>query len=165
MVQMRGSKSPGVREMDDWQPEGGILLDGGDDEVIEDEVEDQGAGEGRTWTGVSEAERAVENVLSPGMLFGEGMEFQGEVVQPAVGRWGTAADGNDVGLPLRRGGSDVGRSQRGELRTDSMQKVYEIVRQLGSGCYAVVYLVRERGGRKREFGESLCSRSMDNADT
>lgn len=151
-MQMMEILSPGIEEMEEWQPEGGILL--GDDEVIEDELDDKGAVDGRTWTGVSEAERAVEDVLSPGTLFGEGIEFQGEIVQPAVGRWGTAADGDDVGLPLRRGGSEVGKSQRGDERTESVKKVYEVVRRLGSGSYAVVYLVRERGGRKREFGES-----------
>jgi len=155
VVQMADSWAPGVEEMEEWQPEGGILLDGGDSEVVEDEVDDGGALEGRTWTGVSDAERVVEDVLSPGTLFGEGMEFRGEVVQPAVGRWGTGADGDDVGVPLRRGGSEVGKTTRGDLRTESARKVYEVVRQLGSGSYAVVSLVRERGGRKREFGEPL----------
>ena len=144
VVQMMDAWAPGVEEMDEWQPEGGMLL-GGDNKGNEYEVDDQGGGEGRMF----EAERGVQDVLSPGMLFGESMEFQGEVIQPAVGRWTTGADGDDVGLPLRRGGSEVGK----KVRAENTKKVYEVVRQLGSGSYAVVYLVREKGGRKRDFGE------------
>jgi hypothetical protein len=149
-------------DFDDWQPAGGILL-GTEEEAVEDEGDHQAGGEdeegyeGRTWTGLSDASRVVEHVLKPGMLFGEGLEFQGEVIVPAVGRGG---DGDLEVLPLRRGGSEVGKQVRATGEThglggsvEAAKKVYEVVRQLGSGSYAVVYLVREKGGRKREFGE------------
>jgi hypothetical protein len=140
--------TPRVEELDDWQPAGGMLLDDQDDSAIEDELEDDGD-HGRAWTTGTE-EREVEDILSPGMLFGEGLQFRGEVIEPAVGKMGNG-DGDDVGLPLRRGGSEVGQARRqGEEK-----KTYEVVRQLGSGSYAVVYLVREKGGRRREYGESV----------
>jgi serine/threonine protein kinase len=146
-VQMLDSGwTPRVEELDDWQPAGGMLLDDQDDIAIEDELEDDGD-HGRAWTTGTE-EREVEDILSPGMLFGEGLQFRGEVIEPAVGKMGNG-DGDDVGLPLRRGGSEVGQARRqGEEK-----KTYEVVRQLGSGSYAVVYLVREKGGRRREYGE------------
>jgi hypothetical protein len=131
-----------------------MLLHENDEDALEDEDEggDEDDQRGRTWTGLSEASRVVEHVLQPGMLFGEGLDFQGEEIVPAVGRM---QDG-DLGLPLRRGGSEVGKALRGAVGTvqEREKRVYEVVRQLGSVSYAVVYLVREKGGRKREFGES-----------
>ena len=155
---MSGPEAGMFEVIDDWQPAGGMLLDGGDDQDYKGEV--RGQDDVDVWT---DSNRPVEDVLSPGMLFGIGMEFQGEAVQPAIGRWGTGSDGHDVGLPLRRGGSEIGRSQGGEATTEIVKKVYEVVRQLGSGSYAVVYLVRERGGRKREFGEVYFASRTDKA--
>ena len=140
---------------DDWRPTGGMLLDDGvgagdhDEALIDDQLED----DGRQWQfDGEEDDRAVENILAPGMLFGEGQEFQGELVQPAVRQIGGEAGAE--GLPLRRGGSEMGKPQRGDV-TDAQgtKKVYQVVRQLGSGSYAVVYLVREKGGRRREYGK------------
>jgi hypothetical protein len=151
-----GAWAPGFDDFeDDWQPAGGMLLHASDEEAVQDDIEEEEPdANGRTWTGLSDASRVVEHVLKPGMLFGEGLEFQGDTVVPAVGRM---QDG-DIGLPLRRGGSEVGKANRVGGRMvipEREKKVYEVVRQLGSGSYAVVYLVRERGGQKREFGEHL----------
>ena len=149
------------RDLDEWTPTGGMLLDDGvghdrdDEAIVDDGLED----DGRQWTFDDEGdERAVEDVLSPGMLFGEGQEFQGELVQPAV-RQVTGEDGSQ-GFPLRRGGSEIGKTIRGDVAANST-KVYEVVRQLGSGSYAVVYLVREKGGRRREYGECPYGLSVD----
>lgn len=159
--------SPGWKEMDDWSPAGGMLLhdeeddefdEGGDSGDVMDEDVYDGDGVQKTWSGVSDASRVVEDVLKPGMIFGEGLEFQGEVIVPAVGRLMTTETGEKVGMPLRRGGSEagVGRGTAavGGPEVQPAKKSYEVVRQLGSGSYAVVYLVKERGGRKREYGES-----------
>lgn len=139
--------APGVDELDDWQPSGGMLLGGSDDEVVEDEQD-------KDWAIDDEDDgRLVKDVLKPGMLFGEGLEFQGEVVAPAVGR--LSGDSSDEGMPLRRGGSEAPKALRGMPGVHHHgrdKKVYEVIRQLGSGSYAVVYLVKERGGRKREYG-------------
>ena len=146
---------PGPIDFDplgDLQPTGGLLLDDEgsdthrDEAVIEDDVDDHG----RQWTvdGYQE-EDVVEDILSPGFEFGEGLEFEGEVIQPAVGR--VAGINGSEGLPLRRGGSEAGKPSRG----NAPNKVYQVIRRLGSGSYAVVYLVREKGGRRREYGECL----------
>jgi serine/threonine protein kinase len=132
-----------VDELEEWSPAGGMLLDG-DDSAVEDDEWDDGS------------DSTPKEVLQPGMVFGEGLEFQGEVIVPAVGKNGNG----DGDLPLRRGGSEAGQprreiSQSGRERIiDTEKKRYEVVRQLGSGSYAVVYLVREKGGRRREYGES-----------
>ena len=149
-VDMMESWAPGVEEMDDWQPAGGMLLDN-DDEVIEDDLDDYG--DGRTGTGYSDISREVEDIMQPGMLFGEGREFQGEIVEPAIGRLG-----DDAILPLRRGGSEVNHARLDHLHAagikepEKEKKLYTVIRLLGSGSYASVYLVREKGGRRREYG-------------
>jgi hypothetical protein len=134
-------------ELDDWQPAGGMLLgDMDEDSAIADDVD--GYDDGRVWSGISDS--PAKAVMRPGMLFGEGLEFQGETIEPAVGK---GADGDGI-LPLRRDGSGVGQKRRPGLQEEG-KKRYEVVRQLGSGSYAVVYLVREKNGRKREYGEPL----------
>ncbi|ORX33580.1 hypothetical protein BD324DRAFT_610564 [Kockovaella imperatae] len=155
------SKGIPVKDLaeDDWQPTGGMLLDDGvgdgrnDEAVVDDDLDD----DGRQWTFDDEGddERAVEDVLSPGMLFGEGQEFQGEIVQPAVRQ--VAGESGAQGYPLRRGESEIGKTTRGDP-AQKPKKVYEVIRQLGSGSYAVVYLVREKGGRKREYALKCLSK-------
>lgn len=160
----------GADVMDEWQPAGGMLLDDDDDNdgedddhvaLADDDHNESGYdADGRVWSGLSVASRDVEDILRKGMIFGEGLEFQGEVIVPAIGREGT----DDAGLPLRRGGSEVGKKTRSSTDTETRhvaptKKVYEVVRKLGAGSYAVVYLVRETGGRKREYGESSCRRT------
>ncbi|WVR03332.1 hypothetical protein IAU60_000323 [Kwoniella sp. DSM 27419] len=151
-----GIWAPAVEEMDDWQPAGGMLLDDEEDDSAEsdDDADDYDQGREQSWSGFSDDEPAVEEVLKPGMLIGEGLEFQGEVIVPAVGR--VASGGLDEGLPLRRGGSEATKVTRGDGRTEKRR--YEVVRKLGTGSYAVVYLVKERGGRKREFALKCLSK-------
>lgn len=160
LVNMGDPSVQEIEEMDEWQPVGGMLLDEDEDE---DEAVEEGEGfQGRAWTGASQGSQVVQDVLSPGMVFGEGLEFQGEIVVPAVGRLGI---GDDEGLPLRRGGSEVGKPVRADGRPREGPKMtYETVRRLGSGSYAVVYLVRERGGRKREYGRWIVCRRGGFAD-
>jgi len=137
-------------DFDDWRPTGGMLLgsdeDTGEDDLLDDKPD---------WAIVEEESNApVKDVLKPGMLFGEGLEFQGEVIAPAIGK--VSGESSDEGMPLRRGGSEAPKALRGMPGVHHHgrdRKVYEVVRQLGSGSYAVVYLVREKGGRKREYGE------------
>lgn len=135
--------------MDDWQPTGGIMLDA--DESTDAFSFDDHYDQGRSWTAESEVQ-GVADILRPGMVFGEGLEFEGEIIEPATGR--LQADGNSD-LPLRRDGSKVGVPRK---PSTSPKRSYEVIRQLGSGSYAVVYLVRERGGRKREFALKCLSK-------
>ncbi|WWC67096.1 uncharacterized protein I206_101003 [Kwoniella pini CBS 10737] len=160
VVQMGDSWISGQdqEELDDWQPAGGMLLDGDETAVVGDEDGDEfdDDAKGRSWTGYSDEDGSdsphVEEPFKPGMLIGEGMQFQGEVIVPAVGRMGT----DDVGLPLRRGGSEATKNTRTDGKTE--KKRYEVVRKLGTGSYAVVYLVREKGGRHREFALKCLSK-------
>jgi hypothetical protein len=139
-----------MEDLDEWSPAGGMLLD--DDEAIDDGEDDE-------W---DDDQTTPKEVLQPGFIFGEGLEFQGEMIVPAVGKNG---DGSGD-LPLRRGGSEVGQRRESETQRSGAQaqtgekKRYEVVRQLGSGSYAVVYLVREKGGRRREYGESMMCPSL-----
>lgn len=148
-MQMMNPVAPGLDDFEDWQPTGGMLLDG-DDNAIDEDLDDEAYD--KDWPQDDERDE-VEDVLTAGMLFGEGLEFQGEVIKPAVGKGNGSSD---EGLPLRRGGSEI---QRG-ARHPREKRVYEVVRKLGSGSYAVVYLVRERGGRRREFGESHSAETL-----
>ncbi|OWZ79211.1 serine/threonine protein kinase [Cryptococcus neoformans Bt85] len=146
-LQMSESWAPGVDELDDWQPAGGMLLDHGEDEVsaVDDYMDDYDDKVEQVWSGFSDSSPVVEDVLTPGMVIGEGLKFQGEIIVPAVSRM-AMADGSDVGLPLRRGGSEATKVLRQDGRYE--KKRYEVVRRLGTGSYAVVYLVKERGGKK-----------------
>lgn len=137
-------------DMDDWQPAGGIMLDA--DESTDTFSFDDDDPQGRSWTAESEVDERVADVLRPGMVFGEGLEFEGDIIEPATGRLQVGGT-NDVAL--RRDGSKVGIPRK---QTNSAKRSYEVVRLLGSGSYAVVYLVRERGGRKREFALKCLSK-------
>ncbi|WVQ80412.1 hypothetical protein IAT38_002517 [Cryptococcus sp. DSM 104549] len=171
-AQVTDAWAAGVDEMDDWQPAGGMLLESGDDDSALSPSVDRvdsafgpGAGSegdddkyGAAWSGGSDASRVVEDVLTQGMIIGEGLKFQGEVIVPAVSRM-ALADGSDVGLPLRRGGSEATKVVRGDGRME--KKRYEVVRRLGTGSYAVVYLVKERGGRKEYALKCLSKHDLE----
>ncbi|EIW67802.1 hypothetical protein TREMEDRAFT_39946, partial [Tremella mesenterica DSM 1558] len=140
-VDMLGSWAPGVEDMEVWEPP---VYDG-----IE-EVLDMGEA-GRTFTDESDVGRTAEDIMYSGMLFGEGREFQGEVVEPAVRKLS-----DDEALPLRRGGSEVNHVRENGHAPE--KKTYQVIRQLGSGSYAVVYLVREKGGKRREYALKCLSK-------
>lgn len=135
-------------EEDDWAPEGGLLLD--DDEYDH----------GRSWTSMDDEydDPKSRPIFKPGDQFGEGLIFQGEVIVPAIGR----AHGHDIDHPLRRGGSEIGMPRRtgpvGMNATDGRERrktVYEIIKAAGEGSFAQVYHIREKGGKRRDYGESL----------
>jgi hypothetical protein len=135
---------------EDWQaPTGGIMLDA--DEST-DAFSFDDSDPGRSWT--AESEVGVTDVLRPGAVFGEGLEFEGDIITPATGRLDIGGS-NDAGVPLRRDGSKIGVPRK---QNSSSKRSYEVIRRLGSGSYAVVYLVRERGGRKREFALKCLSK-------
>ncbi|BEJ14591.1 hypothetical protein CspHIS471_0403580 [Cutaneotrichosporon sp. HIS471] len=145
--------APGLDNMDggdeDWRaPTGGIMLDADEstDSFSFDDDEHN-----RSWT--AESEVGVTDVLRPGAVFGEGLEFEGDIIKPATGRLDIS--GSDDGVPLRRDGSKIGVPRQ---QTDTSKRSYEVIRRLGSGSYAVVYLVRERGRRKREFALKCLSK-------
>lgn len=134
-------------EEDDWTPAGGILL-GDEDEHP-----------GRSWTSMTDDDDdgMRRPVFMTGDQFGEGLYFQGEVIVPAIGR----AHGHDIDHPLRRGGSEIGMPRRigpvGMGATDGRERrktVYEIIKAAGEGSFAQVYHIREKGGKRRDYGES-----------
>ncbi|KIJ18646.1 hypothetical protein PAXINDRAFT_161487 [Paxillus involutus ATCC 200175] len=98
-----------------------------------------------TARGSSSTSSFSEDVLVPGDLIGEGIPLQGQLVRPASAPF--THEDNQFGLA----------------------KEFEIVRKLGAGSYAVVYLVREVLSRTvpsddghcgvLDFGEAPTSRS------
>lgn len=137
-----------VEEMEDWQPEGGMLLDedGYDSQhgVFDGEFEDGPDGEDER--GSSESGRSAER-LPVGTIFGEGVEFHGEIIRPAVDTEHT--------IPLRRGGSEIGQPMRTHTQRPSQNSgkmTYQVMQHLGSGSYASVYKIKELKGAGREFG-------------
>jgi hypothetical protein len=84
-------------------------------------------------------------IFTPGQLFGEGLPFQGELVEPVL-------QVSEIDqMALRRAGSEFGY-KRASVRDAVDQRQYRVVRTLGTGSYAVVYLVKEVGGKGKEFG-------------
>ena len=139
-------------EEDDWAPEGGMLLD--------DEYD-----QGRSWTSMDdEYDTKSRPIFKPGDQFGEGLIFQGEIIVPAIGR----AHGHDMDHPLRRGGSEIGMPRRigpvGMGPTDGRERrktVYEIIKAAGEGSFAQVYHIREKGGKRRDYGQCLSVRVLE----
>lgn len=133
---------------DEWTPAGGMLLDDEDDHP------------GRSWTSMDDGGEDVMSkpIFAPGDQFGEGLLFQGDMIVPAIGR----AHGHDIDHPLRRGGSEIGMTRRigpvGMVATDGRERsrtVYEIIKAAGEGSFAQVYHIREKGGKRRDYGKSL----------
>lgn len=94
-----------------------------------------------------EPESESDDIFVPGQIFGEGLEFQGEVVEAVV-----QITGLDE-TALRRAGSEFGY-KRATVRDTVDRRQYKVVRTLGTGSYATVYLVKEVGGKGKEFGMS-----------
>ncbi|KAI0688037.1 hypothetical protein BC835DRAFT_1408201 [Cytidiella melzeri] len=84
---------------------------------------------------------SVLDVLSPGDVIGEGMELQGEVVRcvpiTPLPSPNLALSLSDTATPSQPSSSIARPSPEEPART------FEVVRRLGAGSYAVVYLVRE----------------------
>ncbi|KAG1715609.1 hypothetical protein ID866_1533 [Astraeus odoratus] len=74
----------------------------------------------------------IEDVLSPGDIIGEGILFQGHIVRPAS----ASIDLEDISAGLAT--------------------EFEVVRKLGTGSYAVVYLVREIISRTTPSEDGHC---------
>ncbi|KAF9227283.1 hypothetical protein BS17DRAFT_775232 [Gyrodon lividus] len=93
----------------------------------------------------SSASSFIEDVLAPGDLIGQGIPLQGQLVRPASAP--STHEDNEFGLA----------------------KEFEVIRRLGTGSYAVVYLVREVLSRTApsedghcgvlDFGEAYTSKS------
>lgn len=76
-------------------------------------------------------------MLSPGDLLGEGLELQGEVVRrvPITPLTSSSAESEQYQTDAHTSAKAVA--------SDEPAKIFEVVRRLGTGSYAVVYLVRE----------------------
>jgi len=87
-----------------------------------------------------------EDVLAPGDLVGEGLFLQGDVLR----RVDTSPQASGYESPTADWQHDLdhmlGLSKKEEVHIAGQEeptKEFEVVRKLGSGSYAVVYLVRE----------------------
>lgn len=96
---------------------------------------------------------SAPDVLSPGDLIGEGMELQGEVVRcvpiTPLPSPDLAPSQPEPATPSQPSSSIAAPSAEEPACT------FEVVRRLGTGSYAVVYLVREVLYRA-PVGEDLC---------
>lgn len=90
----------------------------------------------------------LSDVFPLGHVFGAGHSFEGEIIEAVTPRR-LASNGREVPVPQFALGHHRRASlERGEIATKS----FKVVRQLGSGSFAVVYLVREIGGVGQEYG-------------
>jgi hypothetical protein len=111
-------------------------------EVHNMEIKDHNGWEGR--------EHDDDDIFPPGHRIGEGTVFDGEVIEDVdpVAR----SKENGRSLPQSSAGSIASLRESGSDHEHSARrKTFEVVRKLGSGSYAVVYLVKEIGGT-REYG-------------
>jgi hypothetical protein len=93
----------------------------------------------------------VDDIFPPGHRLGEGLSFQGETIEEID----PVARSRETGrsLPQSSASSIASLRENGLNRSGGKRKVFEVVRKLGSGSYAVVYLVKEVGGGQ-EYGTS-----------
>lgn len=91
-----------------------------------------------------------ETVFRPGERFGSGLPLRGEVVEHVDPTTRLQASGRSLpinGVPASPAPSSTFNN-----------KVFEVVRKLGSGSYANVYLVREVGGVGQEYALKCLSK-------
>ena len=102
----------------------------------------------------------MADIFSSGYVFGAGHSFQGEVIE-AVAPRRLGANGEEVPIPLRAMGHHRRASSE---RCEVASKSFQVVRQLGSGSFAVVYLVKEIGGVGQEYALKCLSKKDLNQD-
>lgn len=90
------------------------------------------------------------DILPLGFKFGAGLPFQGEIIENVDPVGSLKSRGKEVP------GATCARFNSPRLGHASLAigKAFEVVRKLGSGSYAMVYLVKEVGGAGQEFGMS-----------
>ncbi len=91
------------------------------------------------------------NVFRKGDRFGCGIWFQEEIIEELDPVARLVSKGRNV----PGANSSWSSSNQGEMSSPRAEagKEFEVVRKLGSGSYAIVYLVREVGDRGQEYGE------------
>jgi hypothetical protein len=110
-----------------------------------------------TLVGPDSARREHKNDMLPlGFKFGAGLPFQGEIIENVDPVGSLKSRGKEVP------GATCARFNSPRLGHASLAvgKAFEVIRKLGSGSYAMVYLVKEVGGIGQEFGRSLSTRSF-----
>jgi hypothetical protein len=91
----------------------------------------------------------MADIFPTGHVFGAGHSFQGETIEAVAPRRLTVG-GADGFVPEKANG----HHRRASIeRCEVASKSFRVVRQLGSGSFAVVYLVKEIGGIGQEYGE------------
>lgn len=112
-----------------------------------DLTEDQHPAEGR--------ERDVDDIFPAGYRIGEGIRFEGDIIEEVD----PVARSREIGrsLPQSSANSIAALREEGRREAGGKGKVFEVVRKLGSGSYAVVYLVKEVGGTQ-EFAMKCLSK-------
>jgi len=114
------------------------------------EIHNMDINDNKGWEG---REHDDDDIFPPGHRLGEGTVFDGEVVEDVdpVAR----SKENGRSLPQSSAGSIASLRESGfDHEHSGRRKTFEVVRKLGSGSYAVVYLVKEIGGT-REYGKAF----------
>lgn len=127
-----------------------LYKDSGSDDTTGLEVEVQGM-ELEDQSGWDGREHDDDDIFPPGYRIGEGLAFQGEIIEDVdpVAR----SKENGRSLPQSSAGSIASLRENGlDLEERSRKRIFEVVRKLGSGSYATVYLVKDIGGGQ-EFGQ------------
>lgn len=93
------------------------------------------------------------DMLPLGFKFGAGLPFQGEIIENVDPVGSLKSRGKEVP------GATCARFNSPRLGHASLAvgKAFEVIRKLGSGSYAMVYLVKEVGGIGQEYGRSGAS--------
>ncbi|KAJ9123184.1 hypothetical protein QFC22_001377 [Naganishia vaughanmartiniae] len=94
------------------------------------------------------------DILPLGFKFGAGLPFQGEIIENVDPVGSLKSRGKEVP------GATCARFNSPRLGHASLAigKAFEVVRKLGSGSYAMVYLVKEVGGGGQEFALKCLSK-------
>ena len=132
-----------------------LYKDSGSDDTTGLQVEVQGMELGDQ-TGWDDREHDDDDIFPPGYRIGEGLAFQGEVIEDVdpVAR----SKENGRSLPQSSAGSIASLRENGlDQEERAKRRIFEVVRKLGSGSYATVYLVKDVGGGQ-EFGQYGISR-------
>jgi hypothetical protein len=130
-----------------------LYKDSGSDDVAGLQVEVQGMDMGNqpAWDGRDDNDDDDDGIFPPGYRIGEGLAFRGEIIEDVdpVAR----SKENGRSLPQSSAGSIASLRENGlDADERAKRRIFEVVRKLGSGSYATVYLVKEVGGGQ-EFGE------------
>lgn len=134
-VSRRSGRTSRARSANGKPDVDGDRLTGLEVEIQGMDLEDHAPGEGREHDG--------DDIFSPGFKIGEGLRFHGEIIEEVDPIARSRENGRSIPQSIASSISSLKDHPNG---ISGKRKAYEVVRKLGSGSYAVVYLVKEVGG-------------------